>query len=100
MKLNLSKYEKETIMLTSEGDSTMKIYTFSAGLKKRLGTYTAQHPDLCRLVEEDKDNGSVTYIVQKARVSIQFTAPYSEERRKALGERMRAHGAQIKEKGC
>ena len=100
MKLNLTKYEKETILLTSEGDNTIKIYTFNAGLKKRLKSYSALYPDLCWLVDEDKDNGSVTYMVQKARVSIQFTPPYSEERRRALGERMRSHGVQIKEKSC
>ena len=34
--MRLSKYEKETIILTSEGDDTVRIYTFNASLKLRL----------------------------------------------------------------
>ena len=33
----LTKYEKETIILFNEGEDTASIYTFNAGLKKRLG---------------------------------------------------------------
>ena len=32
--MRLSKYEKETIILTSEGDDTVRIYTFNASLKR------------------------------------------------------------------
>ena len=97
MKLNLTKYEKETILLTSEGDDTCKIYTFNAGLKKRLKEFAAGNPGLCRLEEEDKDNGSVTYVVRKARVSIRLTQPFSEERRKTISERAKAHGVHMQE---
>lgn len=37
--MRLSKYEKETIILTSEGDDTVKIYTFNTSLKRRLAEY-------------------------------------------------------------
>ena len=37
--MRLSKYEKETIVLTSEGDDTVQIYTFNASLKRRLAEY-------------------------------------------------------------
>ena len=37
--MRLSKYEKETIILTSEGDDTVQIYTFNASLKRRLAEY-------------------------------------------------------------
>lgn len=36
----LTKYEKETIILTSEGDNTASIYTFNMGLKHRLAAYS------------------------------------------------------------
>lgn len=32
--MRLSKFKKETIMLTSEGDDTVSIYTFNAALKR------------------------------------------------------------------
>lgn len=37
--MKLTKYEKETIILTSEGDDTYNVYTFNAGLKRRLGDF-------------------------------------------------------------
>ena len=37
--MRLSKYEKETIILTSEGDDTVQIYTFNTALKRRLAEY-------------------------------------------------------------
>lgn len=83
---HLTKYEKETILLTSEGDDTYSIYTFNPGLKRKLAEYAKNHPDLCRLTASTKE-GSETYEISKARVSIRLTAPYSEERRKATGER-------------
>ena len=37
----LTKYEKETIILFNEGEDTASIYTFNAGLKKRLASRAA-----------------------------------------------------------
>ena len=36
----LTKYEKETIILFNEGEDEASIYTYNAGLRKRL----ANHP--------------------------------------------------------
>lgn len=47
--MRLSKYEKETIILTSEGDDTVQIYTFNASLKRRLAEYAEKYPHLARL---------------------------------------------------
>ena len=89
---HLTKYEKETILLTSEGDDTYSIYTFNPGLKHKLAAYARQYPDQCRLTASTKE-GSETYEISKARVSIRLTAPYSEERRKAAGERAKLMNA-------
>lgn len=85
--MRLSKYEKETIILTSEGDDTYNVYTFNAGLKRRLADFAKKYPAVCRLENEDKKIGCQSYVVDKARLSIRLTAPYSEERRKAASER-------------
>ena len=82
---HLTKYEKETILLTSEGDDTYSVYTFNPGLKRKLAEYSRKYPDQCRLITSTKE-GSETYEISKARVSIRLTAPYSEERRKAAGQ--------------
>ena len=91
-KHRLNKYERETILLTSEGDDTWDIYTFNTDLKNRLRKFAAQHPDLCKLKEENKELGSVSYTIQKSRVSIRLIAPYSEARRKAASEYGKIHG--------
>lgn len=36
----LTKIEKETIILFNEGESTASIYTYNAGLKKRLAAFS------------------------------------------------------------
>lgn len=46
--MRLSKYEKETIILTSEGDDTVKIYTFNTSLKRRLAEYAKKISGKCK----------------------------------------------------
>ena len=45
----LTKIEKETIILFNEGESTASIYTYNAGLKKRLAAFSKKYPDLCQM---------------------------------------------------
>lgn len=85
--MRLSKYEKETIILTSEGDDTYNVYTFNSALKRRLADFARKYPAICHLESENKDLGSVSYVIEKARLSIRLTTPYSAERRKAASER-------------
>ena len=93
----LNKYERETILLTSEGDDTWDVYTFNTDLKNRLRKFAARCPDLCKLKAEDKELGCVSYTIQKSRVSIHLNSPQSEARRKAASEHAKAHGVQRKD---
>ena len=83
--------QRETILLTSEGDDTWDIYTFNTDLKNRLRKFAVLHPNLCRLNEENKELSSVSYTAQKSRISIRLIAPYSEARRKAASEYAKKH---------
>ena len=94
--MRLTKYEKETIILTSEGDDTYNVYTFNAGLKRRLADFAKKYPAVCRLESEDKKIGCQSYVVDKARLSIRLTAPYSEARRKATSEYAKVQGLRNK----
>lgn len=87
----LTKYEKETILLTNETDNFYEVYTFNSVLKKKLAAYAKRHSDLCSLRETTRE-GCVTYKVDKARLSIRLSEPYSEERRKASSERAKKQG--------
>ena len=88
----LTKYEKETIILTSEGYSTYSVYTFNPALKRRLADFARKYPENCRLEFEDKKVGSQSYVIDKGRLSIRLTAPYSEERRNAARKYAKDHG--------
>ena len=86
-----TKYEKETIILTNEADDFYEVYTFNSALKKKLAAYAKRHPDLCTLKETTKE-GSATYVVDKARLSLRLTEPYSEARKQAAREKAKARG--------
>ncbi len=97
--MKLTKFEKETIILTSEGDDTYNVYTFNAGLKRRLADFAKKHPAVCRLESEDNKLGCQSYVVDKARLSIRLTAPYSEERRDAARKNAKERGFSVKTNG-
>ena len=84
-----TKYESETIVLTSEADSTYTVYTFNTSLKKRLAQFSEKYPEHCKLISDTGDGG-ITYEVDKGRLSIRLVSPYSNDRiacLKAHGER-------------
>ena len=87
----LSKYEKETIINWNEAENLASIYTFNASLKRRLADFSRK---LCRL-ERSTPEGSVTYVLDKARLSIRLVPPYSEERKAAAREYAKVHGFQV-----
>ena len=91
----LTRYEKETILLTNEADDFYEVYTFNSALKKKLAAYAKRHPDLCRLKETTKE-GSATYVIDKARLSIRLTEPYSEARRQAASKQAKDQGLGIR----
>ncbi len=91
-KKNVPKEERETIILFNEADDTATVYTFNNALKKRLAAFAEKHPGLCKLTVDDAVYGSVTYEIQKSRLSIRLVAPYTEERRKAARENAKKNG--------
>lgn len=62
--------------------STAEIYTYNIKLKKRLTTYAATYPELCQLTEDD-ENGGLRFEIDKHRISIRLSTPYSQERKTA-----------------
>lgn len=91
-KKNVTKEERETIVNFNEAEDTAVIYTFNNDLKKRLAAFANKYPDLCKLTVDDADFGSVTYEIQKSRISIRLVGPYSEERRRAASEYAKKNG--------
>ena len=87
----LSKEEKETIVNFNEGEDVASIYTYNAGLKKRLAAFSKKYPDLCRL-ERTHPQGGVSYLLDKSRLSIRLLPLYSEERREKMSENGKQNG--------
>ena len=85
MKKIPKKKRKVTELYFNEYDGTAEIYTYNTKLKKRLTAYAATYPDLCQLIEDD-ENGGLRFEIDKHRVSIRLTAPYSEERKSAASQ--------------
>ena len=63
-------------------------------LKRRLAEFSRKYPQLCRL-ERSTTEGSVTYVMDKSRLSIRLVPPYSEERLAAARDYAKQHGFQV-----
>ena len=81
MRTGLTKKQKITELYFNEKDCITEIYTHNTKLKKRLLEYAAKFPELCQQTDDD-EHGGLRFEIDKSRISIRLTAPYSEERRR------------------
>lgn len=80
MKTGLTKKQKVTEVYYNAKDTIAEVYTHDTKLKRRLLEYAAKYPQLCQLTEDD-EQGGLRFEIDKSRISIRLTAPYSEERK-------------------
>ena len=86
MKTGLSKKQKVTELYFNENDAITEVYTHNTDLKKRLLAYAAKFPELCKQTDDD-GQGGLRFEIDKSRISIRLTAPYSKERKAAAREK-------------
>ena len=91
MKTGLTKKQKVTEVYYNAKDPTAEVYTHDTKLKKRLLAYAAQFPELCQQTDDD-EQGGLRFEIDKSRISIRLTAPYSEARKRAASERAKNNG--------
>ena len=91
MRTGLTKKQKVTEVYYNAKDPTTEVYTHDTKLKKRLLEYAAKFPELCQQTDDD-EQGGLRFEIDKSRISIRLTAPYSEERRKAASKRGKVMG--------
>lgn len=89
--IRLTKYEKETSILTNEEDDFWNVFTYNKGLQRRFMSFAEQYPENCRFKSQNNEGG-MTFEIDKGRMSVRLTAPYSEERRKASSEYAKKYG--------
>ena len=81
MKTGLKKAQKETVIWFNEAEPIIHVRTQNTDLRNRLSAFSVEHPESCRLIDDDAEIGCKEFEVQKGRLSFRLTAPYSEERR-------------------
>ena len=87
----MKRRQKITELFFNEQDGIAEVYTHNTDLKKRLSQYAKTYPQLCQLTEEDEDGG-MRFEIDKKRISIRLTAPYSKERRRDASKRGKENG--------
>ena len=88
----MKKALKYTEIYFTEADPVIDIFTYNADLKRRLSRYVEQHPDLCRMTDDDGLGGQ-RFEIQKGRFCFRLTEPYSKERREAASRYAKEHHA-------
>ena len=94
----LSEHEKETSINFTEGGREAVIKTFNVDLKHGLAEFAKKFPLFCRL-DNFTEEGSVTYVVDKSRLSIRLIPPSGEEHRAAAKAYTEEHGFRIVRSG-
>ena len=77
---NKTKSQKTTEIYFDETPAPVVIRTHNTALKKRLLAFAEKFPNLCRLTDDD-ELGYLSFEIDKERVSIRLTKPYTEERK-------------------
>ena len=83
MRTGLTKKQKVTEVYYNAKDPTAEVYTHDTKLKKRLLAYAAQFPELCQQTDDD-EQGGLRFEIDKSRISIRLTTPYSNNRKAKL----------------
>ena len=91
----LKRRQKITELFFNEQDGIAEVFTHNTDLKKRLSQYAKSYPHLCQLTDTDEDGG-MRFEIDKRRISIRLTAPYSKERRSAASQRGKEKGFGIR----
>lgn len=91
MKTGLTKKQKVTEAYYNEKDPVAEVHTHDTNLKKRMRKFAEKYPELCQLTEDD-GQGGLRFEIDKSRISIRLTTPYSEDRRKAASELAKQRG--------
>ena len=91
MKTGLTKKQKVTEVYYNAKDPTAEVYTHDTKLKKRLLEYAAKFPELCQQTDDD-EQGGLRFEIDKSRIIIRLTAPYTDDRRKAASKLAKENG--------
>lgn len=90
----LTKYERETLILFNEEESTAIVSTYNERLRNRLADFATKSDDCCLI---NKGDGYEEYRIPKSWIKINLPRQYSEEQREKMAERAKVNLAKKKQ---
>ncbi len=87
----LAKRERDTDIWYNQTNDPMQIRTNDPKLIRKLTALSEEFPELCQL-DKVEENCGYFFIVDKKRISIHVTRPYSDERRRKQSEWAKEYG--------
>ena len=81
--MNLSLFERETIINYNEGEPTASVYTHNRALRRTLDKLAQEHPEDCKVDRVSHEGAATDYIIPKAWVKIRPPRIASEAQKAA-----------------
>lgn len=81
--MELSLYERETIITYNEAESEASVYTHNKALRRRLDELARQRPEDCQVDRVGHEGAAVDYTIPKAWVKIRPPRVASEAQKAA-----------------
>lgn len=83
--MRITKEMKVTEIFFDEKGKKITIYTYNAGLKRRLKKFAQEYPQCCQQTDDD-EFGGLRFEIDKGRFSFRLSAPYTAERKHSMSE--------------
>ena len=83
--MRITKEMKVTEIFFDEKGKKITIYTYNAGLKRRLKKFAQEYPQCCQQTDDD-EFGGLRFEIDKGRFSFRLSAPYTAERKQSMSE--------------
>ena len=83
--MRITKEMKVTEIFFDEKGKKITIYTYNAGLKRRLKKFAQEYPQCCQQTDDD-EFGGLRFEIDKGRFSFRLSAPYTAKRKEAMSE--------------
>ena len=81
--MNLSLFERETIINYNEAEQTARVYTHNRALRRTLDKLAQERPEDCRVDRVSREGAAADYTIPKAWVKIRPPRVASEAQKAA-----------------
>ena len=81
--MNLTNYERETILNFNDADDTASVYTHSRAHRRKLDKLSADRPKDCKLFRVSRDGQAAEFYIPKGWIKISPPRVSSEAQRAA-----------------